>query len=563
MAIKTDTQVLGGDSGINAGLASTYADLNQPSDAIKYYKDAINGIEQVRRNIQGLPPQLQASFLQATVNFDKVKTVDIYTRLADLLFSQGRVQEAQQVLELVKIRELRDYTTQARKNSIMALGLQISECDRTNCPTKAELNDQLTAMGSDYDKDLNTIEKQIRERVAVDDGTFDPRKLGKAKNIVEAQPGTVLIYPFVLEDKIWLLLTAPGGVAKTFKVNVGREELVKTAKEFRQSIEECEQRTCTSADTTKSQAVSQKLYNWLIKPLEPELQANPVKNLVFALDRGTRYIPMSALYDGKQYLIEKYNTYNVLSADLTDVSQTGLPLLPENSPVLAMGVSQAVANFPPLPNVTDEINNIVKNPTKTQGIYAGKEFLNSTFDFRTLRDNLTGNKILHLATHGEFVPNSKDESYLLLGNGEKLTLSRINTLTELNNIHLVVLSACQSALADTRQDGVEISSVAYHFLNRGAKAVMASLWLVNDKSTSLLMQEFYKNLASGKMTKSEALRQAQLSLLHTQDSKALNAGDRGLTVAAEPGKSPRNQGRNSDFSHPYYWAPFILIGNGL
>jgi CHAT domain-containing protein len=194
---------------------------------------------------------------------------------------------------------------------------------------------------------------------------------------------------------------------------------------------------------------------------------------------------MSALFDGKQYLIENYTTYNVLSADLTDMGDK-LPAGTGNTPVLAMGLSDAVSGFNPLPNVPAELDAIVRNKTNdSQGIYPGMEFLNRAFDFRTLRDNLTGHKILHLATHGVFVPGSSDKSYLLLGTGEQLTIPKINALTGLSNIHLVVLSACETALAGPRQDGVEIASVAYYFMNQGAKAVMASLWSVNDASTSL------------------------------------------------------------------------------
>jgi CHAT domain-containing protein len=277
---------------------------------------------------------------------------------------------------------------------------------------------------------------------------------------------------------------------------------------------------------------------------------------------------MSALYDGKQYLIEKYTIYNVLTED-TD-TRDKLPVGAQNSPVLAMGLSDAVPGFGSLPNVPAEIDAIVRQETKNnQGIYPGKKFLNRSFDFATLQDNLKGYRILHLATHGVFVPDSADKSYILLGTGEQLTIPQIKTLTGLNNIHLVVLSACQTALAGPRQDGIEIASMAYHFLNRGAKAVMASLWLVDDGSTSLLMQQFYKNLANGTpekpMTKAEALRQAQLNLLQGNVSTAANTDPRGgIIVEQIPGsRPPMTPSNGSKFSHPYYWAPFILIGNGL
>jgi CHAT domain-containing protein len=282
----------------------------------------------------------------------------------------------------------------------------------------------------------------------------------------------------------------------------------------------------------------QQAINWLIKPVEAELKQNKVQNLVFSLDRATRYIPISALFDGKKYVVENYTVSTILSASLTDTKDR-LPPGIQNTLVLGMGLSEAVPGFRALLNVPSELDTIVKQkPTDTKGIYPGEKFLNKAFDFPALRNNLRGHKILHMATHGVFLPGSRDDSFLMLGTGEKLTIPQIETLQDLADVHLVVLSACQTGLGEKGQDGVEINGVGFYFIKKGAKAVLASLWSVNDSSTSQLMQQFYSNLASNTQpTKVQALRQAQLSLLHGENS--------------------------TRFSHPYYWAPFILIGNGL
>ncbi|MEC4812620.1 MAG: CHAT domain-containing protein, partial [Scytonema sp. PMC 1069.18] len=161
-----------------------------------------------------------------------------------------------------------------------------------------------------------------------------------------------------------------------------------------------------------------------------------------------------------------------------------------------------------------------------------------------------------------------EQSYILMGDGKPLTPTMISSLTGLNDIHLVVLSACQTALATSQnqnepQDGVEINTLAYEFMNRGAKSVMASLWKVDDPSTAKIMQLFYKNLATGKMTKSQALRQAQLSMLKGDNYIVEDGDKRGAYVDREQETLPRNVQRKNSYSHPYYWAPFILIGNGL
>ena len=585
LAVQTPENVTGNKFGIYAGLGRVYHKLNQPNVAISSYKQAINSIEEIRSGIEGLPPELQNSFLNKVIDFKGSKTADVYRELAELLISQGRQAEAQKVLDLLKIQEIRDFAegkTDATKpevpltdsekkiktksESIIALSRQISECEETDCKQKSKLYEKRSALRTEFNRELEKIEQEIRDRKAKDDTTFPPHRRGRVADIIKAQSDKVMIYPFVLEDKLWLLLYS-GNVAKKFEVKVTRDELGNTVKQFRELMEECEKpgRYCGADDTVKIQRVSQKLYNWLIKPLEGELKENKVKNLVFALDRVTRYLPMSALYDGKKYLIENYTVYNVLSAKLTNTSAR-LPAQVQNTKVLGMGVSDGFPGFPPLNNVSTELDKIVRSNSTDKGIYPGQEYLNKSFDYKTLRDNLTGNNILHLATHGTFVPDRKNASYLLLGNDTKLAIPQIKTLAGLSNIHLVVLSACQTALAGPRQDGIEIASLAYSFINRGAKSVIASLWQVADGSTSELMQNFYQNLASNKksITKAEAMRLAQLKLLYGKEFKLGDIKRAGGIIPSQDSKNlSQNPTIKTNFAHPYYWSPFVLIGNGL
>ncbi|MEW6494716.1 MAG: CHAT domain-containing protein, partial [Cyanobacteriota bacterium] len=139
----------------------------------------------------------------------------------------------------------------------------------------------------------------------------------------------------------------------------------------------------------------------------------------------------------------------------------------------------------------------------------------------------------------------------------RLAIPDIETWLNLRNVSLVVLSACETALGGPGLDGREIAGVGYYFLKSGAKSVMASLWNVDDRSTRLLMEQFYKNLAQGTSTspvsKAKALREAQLALLKGNNSGPLN----------QRGNSLPSDDQESAFRHPYYWAPFILMGSGL
>jgi CHAT domain-containing protein len=241
-----------------------------------------------------------------------------------------------------------------------------------------------------------------------------------------------------------------------------------------------------------------------------------------------------------------------------------------------MGLTVAKPNFEALENVRGELSGIVRDPEeKTVGIYPGKIYYDQNFSLEKLRSNLEKYRVLHIATHGEFIPGNDEGAYLVLGTDkeppvDKLTIPKINDDLQfgLTNIHLVVLSACQTALGGKispvnnreKSEGKEIPGLSYSFMRQGrAKAVIASLWSVNDATTARLMKEFYANLASKEpMTKAEALRRAQLTLMGSK--MAVPTGNRGIDFGPLP--IPKG-GASVDLRHPYYWAPFTLTGNGL
>ncbi|HEY9602366.1 MAG TPA: tetratricopeptide repeat protein [Allocoleopsis sp.] len=575
LAIAQEVGDKEGEAIILSNIGVVLEQQQQPEIAIVFYKQSVNVRETIRQDMRSLSREQQESYTQTVAN--------TYRSLANLLLSQGRILEAQQVLELLKVQEIRDFTREARiegqpseialnlsekrivekYGTLIAFGKQVYDCAQKQCAQFSQLNDQLDVLTREYNQTVETLIQEVRTRIAQDPNILDPTKLAKVKEIVDAKPGTVLIYPFVQQNKISLLWASTGGVFKSIEVPVGQRQLGETVLKFRQLLQN------PNSDLTQVKATGKQLYDWLIKPIESELKSNRIQNLVFSLDRVTRYIPMSALFDGETYLVENYAVSTVLSADLTMMSDR-LPPGTENTTVVALGLSNAVAGFNPLPNVPAELDAIVrKQPSDKTGIYPGIEFLNQAFDFRALRDNLVGRKILHIATHGQFVPGRPEESFIVLGTGEHLTIPQIQTLQYLGNIHLVVLSACETALGGPDSDGIEISGISSYFLNGGAKAVMASLWLVNDRSTSQLMRDFYRHLAQGTATvpiaKAEALRQAQLSLLRGSASTSGNTESRSSIQAEARQTSQATSTPNaaSGFSHPYYWAPFILIGNGL
>lgn len=207
---------------------------------------------------------------------------------------------------------------------------------------------------------MKTLEAQLKQQVATDIAFINPNDPNndfrrRAEAILNSQPGTLLIYPLVLEDKMWLLLGSPGPVFTRYEVKVGQKELASTVLQFRTEMKRCETTPCTQADTKRVKQVSQTLYQWMFPPqLQKELQVivkQPIRNLVFAPDRSTRYIPMGALFDGEKYLIEGYTVSAIVAASKTDAGAR----LPSQASVLAMGLSDAVPGFNAPPNVPIEL----------------------------------------------------------------------------------------------------------------------------------------------------------------------------------------------------------------
>lgn len=273
-----------------------------------------------------------------------------------------------------------------------------------------------------------------------------------------------------------------------------------------------------STDSIKFREVISQLYDLLIRPIEKDLP--PSGHLTLAVDSGLQSLPWSLLYDGQQYLIEKYS----LSLALGTKLQSPNPMSNGKISALLAGSSQFPKNpeFLSLPSVPREINAI-----RTE--LKGKTLLDKDFTSAALLNNATSVDILHLASHGQFSSNPEN-TFLLDWNG-KFQLSQLESLIKNREkpLDLLVLSACDTAKGDRRA----LLGLAGTAIQSGARSTVASLWLVNDDSQAILMQEFYKQLIK-KTPKAEALRLAQIKLL-----------------------------KSGQYSSPFYWAGMVLLGSWL
>jgi CHAT domain-containing protein len=307
-----------------------------------------------------------------------------------------------------------------------------------------------------------------------------------------------------------------------------------------------------------------------LKSLENGTGANgTVPTLLWSLDDALRYVPMGALYDGTHYMVERF--HNVLFTPESYGHMTDLPLDGGQPPsALAMGLSKSYGGLPALPGVIPELDAVVHDPSVpgSHGPMQGKLLPDEQFTLAALKQVLgtgKGFSVVHIASHFVLVAGSGDEPFLMMGgdnsgdpSGFEWNLSAMeNSAVAFHGTRLLTLSACSTAKGYKSRNGLEMDSLGMVAQQKDAEAVLATLWDVNDLSTSQIMSDFYnrwvKNPAQGK---AEALRQAQLAFLHGAAGHAGETG-RGFQAVEESAPAKSTLG----YAHPYYWAPFVLIGN--
>lgn len=334
--------------------------------------------------------------------------------------------------------------------------------------------------------------------------------------IDQIDPQAAVIYPIILPNQFAVILSLPNQPLRYHKTPLSQTEVERILTQMRQSLR-------ATAFVEDWLPVAQQVYNLLLRPQEADLAASGVKTLVFVPDGLLRSLPMAALHDGQRYLIEKYSV--VLTPGLQLLQPQ--PLEQQRLKGLLAGLSQSRESFPALPNVAVEIKQI--NAEIPAQVLLDRSFTNGAFQNKV---DSTASSVVHLATHGQFSSNA-DNTFILTWDG-RINVKQLDRLLRSREgkrspIELLVLSACQTAAGDKRA-ALGMAGVA---VRSGARSTLASLWSVSDRSTALLMIEFYRQLGNG-VTKAEALRRAQVALLH-QDN----------------------------YNSPYYWAPFVLLGNWL
>lgn len=551
-ALAVFQQLLGSEHPTTAvslgNLALIYLDNAQPDVGIVLLKSVINIHQSLREQVSSLG----VSELQSYTN----SVSSSYQVLASVLTDQGRLAEAQLVLDMLKENEQFEFIRRSTDNDTRRNRIDYNTTEKAWVNRYQQIADKLAALGAEEQalqkqskQGLSSDQKQRQQaiandlvvaRKAFDSFLFELRdsfaKQGPARAVEVLETSqqalrdtqallkglgndTVLLQYYVTDDKVGMLLTSSGiQLARTTVIK--SKELNRQIFDFRRMLRNPKANTLPAA---------QELYRLLLSPVEKDLEQAGAKNIMLSLDGPLRYLPFAALHDGTQHLVQRWNMPMYTSVTKNKLRDAVTP----QWQVAGLGLTRAVGKFSALPAVKGEMSSIVK--TGVTGVLPGEVYLDEAFNAARFKDvSQRKFQLLHVASHFQFSPGTEINSFLLLGDGQQLTLGDIRTQNyRFDNVDLLTLSACDTGLGGGRDEqGREIEGFGVIAQQQGAKAVLATLWPVADQSTATLMADMYKQRQDKSLTKIEALRQAQISLL----------------------SQPK-------YSHPFYWAPFILMGN--
>jgi len=550
--------------------------LGRPQEAVLFGKQAVNDIQSIRHEADTL------SEPAGSVYVERKKWV--YANLADLLIGLRRYAEAQQVLRMLKEEEFRGFDRTTKKDSSYGSALSYTPAEQDWATHYDELSKDLASEGVEFaglqqiPADRRTETQRARFLQLQQDITNSYVEIGKfiqavhqdyksrspnqleqlaSRNLESLRAlqghldkmghGAVAVHYLVTTTRVHMLMTMPQ-VQIHRSATIGERQLDDLIDQFRASLQ---------SPYLDPRPAAARLYDVLVRPIVADLAKANAKTLMISLDGRLRQIPFAALYDGQRWLVEDYNVDVLTDAARSELVETPVP----NWKVAAFGVSQSWQNLGALPSVPYELNGIVQNDgvaAASTGLLPGKIWLDDQFMASTFGDSLASHdfNVIHIASHFIFSPEGEAASYLVLGDGSRLSVANIADGTyQLGNVDLLTLSACYTGMDPGAVDGVAVEGLATKAQFIGARSVLATLWSIADGSTAVFMQSFYQLRRDRGLTKAEALRYAQLKFITAE-----------LNPAILPSELRTNQYANAlmpNYQHPFFWGAFILLGNWL
>jgi CHAT domain-containing protein/TolA-binding protein len=557
--------------------------LNEADAARASFSEAIAVIEQLRHTLVGNEQDQQLFF--------ESKTAPYYA-MVDLLVARNNWAEAFAYAERAKGRILLDVLKSGRENITKATTPEEQKQEEKLNQAILSLNSQLRRENllprPDRER-LGTLETKLKTarleyeafqmrlyashpELKAQRGQAQPLTLDEAAALLPDAKTALLEY-VVAQERVYLFAITrsetakdnrPGVVLKVYLINIKSSALTERIAGLRQKI---------TGNALGFREPARELYDLLIKPAQTQLAG---KTTVCLIPDGSLWeLPFQALLSGEnKYLLEDHALFyapslsvlremkkresqratavstgqtNLNEASTIKVSMntpsTSRTLLAFGNPALSeLAVTQARSmtrdqTFGPLPEAEREVKSLTQfyRPTESK-ILVGAEAREET-----VKAEAGKYKVLHFATHGTLDDSNPMYSRLVLASASDHEDGFLEAREIINlnlNAELVVLSACQTARGRVAA-GEGLIGMAWAFFVAGTPTTVASQWKVDSASTTLLMMNFHQLLTSqesksgGRSTRAEALRGAALKLLS-----------------------------NAQYRHPFYWAGFVMIGDG-
>ncbi len=332
-------------------------------------------------------------------------------------------------------------------------------------------------------------------------------------------PTAAILYPIILPDQLAIILSIPGQPLYYASTDLPQATIEAGIQQMLDSMR-------ATSFLQERLTAAQQLYQWLIEPIENVLQVNGIQTLAFVLDDALRNLPIAALYDGEHYLVENYQLAISPGLQLLQINDAQTQYAELTA--LVGGLSVGKDNRPPLVGVKQEVTHI-------EQLLDAQILLDEAFTNVALIDQAQQRSfdIVHLATHAQF-GETDAETFIETWDGT-IQINQLRQLLRQQEIRglpptLLVLSACDTAQGNNQA----VLGMAGLAVRSGAQATLATLWSVNDQATAMFIQQFYDGLVNQGMTKAGAIQAAQQQLIQTPS-----------------------------FQHPFYWAPFVLVGDWL
>jgi CHAT domain-containing protein len=529
-------------------LALIFEDLSNPLVSIALRKTAVNIFQSQRERISGIGKDEVGSYTRSVVAS--------YTALARLLVDQGRLAEAQQVLDMLKEDELFEFIRRSSDVDPRRSRIGFSPGEARWASGYKEVSNRLAALGAQQrelkqkaKRGLSAVEKAqaeaIKAELDVAEKAFtaflsDMQRTLKAQGpakvdevaatslasqrelqsiIRDLGPDVVLLQYYVTSSKVGVILTTPN-VVIPFSTEIDAKVLNRQVFQLKNALRDLKLSVL---------GPSQSLYQLLLAPVTKALEQTGAKTVMLSLDGQLRHIPFGALHDGTQFAAQRWN-FPIYTSVTRDRLRGGSKA---KWKAAGLGVTKAIGSFNALPAVKVEMDGLLRAADGQSGqsvVYLDEEFTAHRLKEVGQRDF----QLMHISSHFSISPGTEVNSFLLLGDGQRLTLGDMRTQNfRFDNVDLLTLSACDTGVGGGRDNtGKEIEGLGVIAQQQGAKGVLATLWPVADGSTAKLMSDMYQRRQSQGLSKIEALRQAQLAMM----------------------SQPK-------YAHPFYWAPFILLGN--